>query len=114
MSNTDSQLIIIGGTFVSNIASRKGGAILQQGGTLNITNCKFTRNSAFSFGGVISNIGEGTFTIKNSEFTENFSVTRGSAFHSLSNPDVSGNVIKDCLFSSNVCSDYGTINLIFT
>jgi hypothetical protein len=85
----------LGNVTLSNGRSDVGGAIFNQGGTLNITNSFLVNNSAVSIGGGIYN--EGTVNITNNTFLDNTAGNGGGIYNAaqgtmtLTNSTLSGN-----------------------
>ncbi len=108
---SDSTLTIIGSNFtgnsVTNTKKKKaaGGAVYSQG-TINITNCKFTENTAFStqnsFGGALFSE-RTTCTITSSDFISNDAYRGGAVYvpYTL--------VVDKCNFISNNATEGGAL-----
>lgn len=71
---------ITGGSIIDNVATLYGGAIVNEGGTVNISNVNISNNSTLQnetslnsniYGGAIYNLNNGTLNINNCEFTNN-------------------------------------------
>jgi predicted outer membrane repeat protein len=96
-------LYITGCTFTGNSAARDGGAIVT-GGTLTVTGSNFTSNKAV-YGGAIYNNNGVSLTIKNSNFTSNRASNIGGAIYKSG-----GNLgVYYCKFTSNKAVNGGAI-----
>jgi autotransporter family porin len=94
-------LIMLRGGLIGN-----GAAIYNDHGTLTVTNCNFTDNTAKypSYGGAIYNNG-GTLTVNSCTFTNNSAVGGGAIYNynghlTVTNCDFTGNVVKLNSFES--------------
>ena len=93
-------LILSGCTFTGNTATNNGGAVYSDG-TLTVTNCIFTGNNATTMGGAIYNAN--ILSVTNSTFTGN-TVTDGSAGAIFNGGNLA---VNDCDFISNTVSRSG-------
>jgi hypothetical protein len=68
-------------TGASGLDAFFGGAIYQAGGSLTVTNCTFTNDEAFSFGGLAEGgalyVAAGTATIQNCAFDNDSAIASG-------------------------------------
>ena len=77
----------------TNGKSTNGGAIYN-GGTLNMSGCTFSSNTATSMGGAVYNAG--TLNVNNCTFSSNTVTTKGGAIYNAATSNV-----NNCTFSSN-------------
>ncbi len=90
------------GTFSNNSASASGGAIYNADGTLNVVGATFTANAAVGFGGAIEN--DGVSGIRSSTFRGNTAYSGGAAYNE------SGTLtIANSSFTDNQTPDAGTV-----
>ncbi len=115
-------------TFIKNMASQAGGAIINWYGTLNVTNCTFTGNNGSSNldGGAIAN--SGNCTVNDCTFSDNKANNGGAIYNYLGNLSVNsstfsnnnatnnggaifnldGNsIFNDCKFTNNIANNIG-------
>jgi predicted outer membrane repeat protein len=113
--------------YAGSAPATSGGGVDNGGGTLTVTNCSFSYNSA-GWGGGISNAGGGTLTVTDTYFTGNSATTAGGGIYSelgtatVTNGTFSSNTapqgggfdsyganvtISNSTFSSNTATNYG-------
>lgn len=93
-------------TFTSNTANNDGGAggaIFNEGGTLNIINTTFTSNTADLSGGAIYSYNEGVLNIADSVFSSNYAQAGGALVNR------GNSTITNTIFDSNRAEDGGAI-----
>ena len=98
-SGTDDTAVIDGFTITGGTAfhpERSGGGIYIDAGSPTITNCTFTRNSAFDDGGGIYCRNNSNPILTNCIFSRNWSLSSGGMHNSNSNPS-----LTNCTFTEN-------------
>ena len=88
---------------IANGYNISGGGIANNGGTLTITNCTFSGNSAISTGGGIYTLG-GSLTITNSTFSDNTAISSGGGIFGLFGETMT---ITNSTFSGNSAGSLG-------
>jgi predicted outer membrane repeat protein len=104
-------LTVSGCTFTSNSATVGGGLANEFGGTATVSGCTFTNNSAGSDGGGIANVG--TATVSGSTFTSNSTVGKfsdGGGLYNSGTATVSGSTFT----SNSAVYDGGGIHNVGT
>jgi autotransporter family porin len=91
--DSDGDVTINGGTFSNGIGGEFGGAILSDGGTLNITNAAFLNNTGY-YSGAIYN--EGAMTVIGTSFTGNTGTDdEGGAIYNEDEALITGSTFTD-------------------
>jgi predicted outer membrane repeat protein len=94
------QLKLIDDTFSGNHAGTNGGAVYSGRGTMTITGCTFSNNTAAGVGGAIDNSSGSNGSISNSTFTANAAVSAGALIND-------GSLQLDsCTFAGNTATKY--------
>jgi len=99
-------LEIIASTFRGNSGSF-GGAVLQIGGRVRISNCEFEANTSEDFGGAVAILYDVEATITGSAFSNNTAVNDGGALVL----DTSRSTVEGCTFINNTAKNGGGIQL---